>query len=543
MTGRPDTPLYVALDWIPQHCRVPDGFRRGRKFQLYDFQLTYLSNHYLVKGSAPWEPENPVLGPAFVHSRSLLVEPQKKGKGPLFATQLALEAAGPALFAGWAAGGEVYRCADNGCGCGWVYEYDPGEPMGMRWPTPLIQITAFAEDQTENIYRPFRSMVALGPLSQILNVGTKFTRIVDTDEGMISVVTSSARSRLGAPVTFVAQDEVGIWVPSNGMDKVADTQYRGLAGMGGRAALSTNAWDPSELSVAQVEYESTAPGVYKQFVQPPAHLSYRNKEERRKIHRYVYGDVLRQNGGHVDLDSIEEEAYKLLLKDPAQAERFYGNKIVYGQGTWLTEGVYEPQARPRPYPAAGTAACLGFDGSFNNDWTAIILETVDGWQFTPTYGPDRRPACWNPAEWPREEIPRAEVRAALDEVYSHFVIARGYYDPEDWESEIDALALEHGEEKALYWRTNRIQAMYDAIKRYETDIMTGAITHDGDPTTILHFRNARKVPKPGQKYILGKPNEHQKIDKSMASIIAHEAAADARQKGWGRSTASYAYSA
>ena len=37
------------------------------------------------------------------------------------------------------------------------------------------------------------------------------------------------------------------------MTKVADTQYRGLAGMGGRAALTTNAWDPGEESVAQRE--------------------------------------------------------------------------------------------------------------------------------------------------------------------------------------------------------------------------------------------------------------------------------------------------
>ena len=542
-SGRPDTPLYVALDWIPRHCRVPDGFRRGKSFTLYDFQLTYLSNHYLVKGSAAWEPENPVLGPAFVNARSLLVEPQKKGKGPLFATQIALEAAGPALFAGWAVGGETYRCADNGCDCGWVYTYDAGEPMGMRWPTPLIQITAFAEDQTENIYRPFRSMVALGPLKRILNVGTKFTRIMDTDEGMISVVTSSARSRLGAPVTFVAQDEVGIWVAANGMDKVADTQYRGLAGMGGRAALSTNAWDPSEQSVAQVEYESTAPGVYKQFVQPPAHLSYRNKEERRKIHRFVYGDVLRTKGGHVDLDSIEAEAYKLLLKDPAQAERFYGNKIVYGQGTWLKEGLWDSHAKPRPYPARGTRVCKGFDGSLNNDWTGIRLETVDGYQFTPVYGPDKRPAYWNPKEWPGEEIPRAEVRAAWDEIYSYFQVERGYFDPEDWESEIDALALEHGEDKALYWRTNRIAATFDAIKRFETDITTGAITHDGCQVTSTHFANTRKVAKPGQKYLLGKPNDHQKIDMTMCSLLAHEAAADARAKGWGKSTAAYAYSA
>jgi hypothetical protein len=386
-------------------------------------------------------------------------------------------------------------------------------------------------------------MVKLGPLSDLFTVGTKFSRILDVDEGRIDVVTSNAQSRLGAPVTFVAQDEVGIWVKTNGMDKVADTQYRGLAGMGGRAALSTNAWDPAEQSVAQTQFETDADDVYKQFVQPPAHLSYRNKEERRKIHRFVYGDVLKVNGGHVDLDSIESEAYKLLQRDPAQAERFFGNKIVYGQGAWLKEGLWTSLAASRPYPPKGTQVCKGFDGSLNNDWTAIRLETVDGYQFTPTYGPDARPAYWNPTEWPNGEIPRGEVRAAWDEIHSYFKVERGYYDPEDWESEIDALALEHGSDRVAEWRTNRVAAMYDAIRRFETDLITKAITQDGCRQTEIHMANARKVAKPGQKYILGKPNEHQKIDLAMAGILAHEAAADARALGWGKRRGSYVYSA
>jgi hypothetical protein len=44
--------------------------------------------------------------------------------------------------------------------------------------------------------------------------------------------------------------------------------------------------------------------------------------------------------------------------------------------------------------------------------------------------------------------------------------------------------------------------------------------------------NARQVAKAGQKYLLGKPAQHQKIDAAMASVICHEAAADARADGW-----------
>ena len=41
---------------------------------------------------------------------------------------------GPALFAGWAGKDDGWSCRDMGCGCGFEYAYEPGEPMGMRWP-------------------------------------------------------------------------------------------------------------------------------------------------------------------------------------------------------------------------------------------------------------------------------------------------------------------------------------------------------------------------------------------------------------------------
>ncbi|WP_371409750.1 hypothetical protein OG423_14185 [Micromonospora zamorensis] len=345
MEARNPQPLAVALDWIPRHCVIPDGFRRGRPFNLYDFQFDYLAAFYLVRGDARWQPYDPILGPAFVYRRGVLVDPQKKGKGPLSAAHICLEGAGPALFGGWAGRDDGYACSEHGCGCGWEYAYELGEPMGMPWPTPLIQITALSEEQTDNIYGALRPMIDLGPLTDLVpKTGEEFIRL--PGGGRIDTVTSSAQSRLGQRVTFVPQDEVGLWTKSNRMLHVADTQYRGLAGMGGRASLTTNAWDPAEQSVAQLQFESQAQDIYRQFRQPPTNWSYRNKQERRRIHRYVYGEALKENGGHVDLDSIEAEAADMLERDPAQAERFFGNKLVYGQGSWLREGLWDSLAVP-----------------------------------------------------------------------------------------------------------------------------------------------------------------------------------------------------
>lgn len=181
--------------------------------------------------------------------------------------------------------------------------------------------------------------------------------------------------------------------------------------------------------------------------------------------------------------------------------------------------------------------CGGFDGSDVDDWTAIRLETLDGWQFTPTYGPDRRSTIWNPAQWPNHKIPRGEVHAAMDEIFREHEVKRFYCDPRDWQTEIDTWASLYGDEVVLEWDTgrgsSRIRQMHAALERFVTDLTTGALTHDGCQTTGVHVANARKLAKPGDRYILGKRSQQQKIDAAMASVLAHEAAADARVAGWG----------
>lgn len=324
--------LRVAVVWIEAHCVIPDGFDAGQPMSLGDgWQFWNIVDHYRVKPAA----KRGQLAPAFFYRRSQTVRPQKAGKAPMTAAAICLEGVGPALFAGWARGGEVYDCRDHGCGCGFWYEYARGEAMGTPWPTPLIQITATSSEQTDNIYDALRPMIQKGPLSELIpKTGEEFIRL--PNDGRIDAVTASARSRLGARVTFVPQDETGIWTATAGMIKVAETQRRGLAGMGGRAWETTNAWDPSEDSVAQRTAESDATDLHIDFPTPPAGWSFKNKAERRKILRFVYA-----GSPWVDLDAIEAEALELLERDPAQAERFFGNRIVHGAGSWLPDGLWE----------------------------------------------------------------------------------------------------------------------------------------------------------------------------------------------------------
>lgn len=518
--------MTVAPSWIEAHCVIPDGFRRGAPFRLYDYQLEYFAGFYLVRGSAEFDAENPVLAPAFRYRRGLLVGPQKLGKGPHTAAHVCLEGAGPALFAGWAGSDDGYACRDHGCGCGWEFPYEPGEPMGMPWPTPLIQITALSEEQTENIYDAFRPMVDYGPLADLIpKTGEEFTRL--PGGGRIDTVTSSAQSRLGQRVTFVPQDEVGLWTKQNKMTKVADTQYRGLAGMGGRASLTTNAWDPSEQSVAKQEFDSGAADVLRQMVVPPKNLRFTNQQDRRKIMRLVYPrDTWRQNGGHVDLDAVEAEAMDMAKRDPAQAERFFGNILAAGAGRAVDPDVYVKLPR-RPAPADGSVIGLGFDGSVSGDATVLRGCTPDAFRFT--VGVWVRPEGTRGRDW---RVPRSEVHAAVAEAFRRWRVGRMFCDPPKWHTEIESWANLYGDEVVLAFDTNQDRRMGAAIDRWRTGFAERAGGHDGDPVVSEHVLNAhlRKTRALAEDedgrtmYRLVKGDDGGKIDGAVADVLALEAA-------------------
>lgn len=149
---------FLAADWIAAHCKVADGWSMGEPFEHTGWQLWCTVNHYRVKDDAVFDPERPVGASAFTYRRSIIVGPQKSGKSPYGASLVCFEAVGPCLFGGWAEQGDVYRCADHGCPCGFVYVYEVGEPLGMVRPMTNIQLMATAEEQTDNIYRPLQEL-------------------------------------------------------------------------------------------------------------------------------------------------------------------------------------------------------------------------------------------------------------------------------------------------------------------------------------------------------------------------------------------------
>ena len=494
-----------VADWIESNCVIPDGDHAGEPFVLTDEQLHFICDFYRLKNDADAEHPNN----AFTYRRGMLVRPQKWGKGPLSAAMILAEAAGPVLFDGWDA---------------------EGYPVGRPWATPWIQVVAVSEDQTDNVWNALVPMIELGGLrAEIPDTGkTRINLTTDVGVGKIEPVTSAALSRLGQRITFAVHDETHSWTRHNGGVKLADTQRRNLAGMGGRSLETTNAWDPTENSVAQQTVEAELEDVLVDMNQAPE-LSIRNKADRRKMLKAVYRD-----SWWIDLDRIEAEIEELLPRDPNQAQRFFFNRIVAGSDRAFDADLWTTLADPHEVKA-GSLITLGFDGARRQDSTGLVATEVDtGYQWVA--GVWERPQDVTEDDW---EVPESEVNQVVEYFFDRYEVFRLYADPPYWESALDRWAGQYGEQKVVRWWTNRNKAMAYALQAWVTDWRTGQLSHDGSEVLQRHIQNAVKTntrirdEQGGFLWTIrkeGAKSPH-KIDLAMAACLSWEARGDAMRDG------------
>jgi hypothetical protein len=505
---------YQVADWIEERCAIPDREFVGNPFLLTDEQLRFLLNFYRLV---------PETGGFYYHRGGQLVRSQKWGKGPISAAMVCAEAQGPVLFDGWD---------------------EDGEPVGKPWATPVIQVTAVSEDQTDNIYSALLPMIELGALAGEIE-DTGLGRINLPGGGKIMPVTASAVSRLGQRITFAPQDQTESWLQSNGGRKLADNQRRGLAGMGGRWLSTPNAWDPTEESVAQYTAEHETDGVLHDDIEPPEGLSIRNKTERRRALRIVYGDSVtgkRSDAGKIEpwinLDRIDAEIQALLPRDPAQAERWFLNRKEAAEAKAFSGAKWDGLAKPDYSPEPGALIVLGADGARFEDAIAVIAtEVATGFQW-PVKILERPPNALEDYEHDMDAVDGAVV-----DVWERFEVWRAYVDEGSATGNIAPLVEKWqgrwGDKKVISWHMNRPRQTAFAVSSYTAAINTGEATNDGDPDFARHIKNAVRWPvnitdDEGRKlHVIGKdrPGSPNKMDGGAAGVLSWEARGDAIAAG------------
>ena len=207
---------------------------------------------------------------------------------------------------------------------------------------------------------------------------------------------------------------------------------------------------------------------------------------------------------------------------PWQWLRFACGIWAAGEAWWMVPDVWQANAVAEQL-ADGDHVALGFDGARYGDATALVACRIDDGllQLLHVWEAPTTPA---PANW---EVPAGEVDRALNAAMGRFKVARGYFDPPLWQSEIDGWAHEYGETQVMRFWTARTRMMH-AVERFRTDNVAGEVPHVPNPVLDKHVLNAQAKEVRGG-YWLTRRSEREKIDAAVASVLAYEARCDVLQ--------------
>jgi hypothetical protein len=513
---------YDVGEWIEGHLVIPDGYRQGEPYRLTDEMWRFLLHFYRLDPRAEAWP-----GPiGLKHTGGQLRRSQKWGKDPFGAAICWAEALGPTRFDGW----------DSS-----------GEPVGKPYPTPLIVNLGTSEEQTDNTWRPLKEMGRRGPLiddPRVREIGE--TKIDLTSGGKLEPATTSARARLGAPMSFVTLTESHLFTLQGGYRRVAGAVKRNVAGMDGRWLELTNAWDPTEGSEAQITADSADKDILVDTIEPKRVEDLDNDEELYAELLRQYGDSARERGGWVNIKGRIFNECRSTRHLEADRRRFFLNEIVVGESVFVDPTAWDLHSKPdEDVLTAGDSIALGFDGAKYRDATALVASRLsDGKLFEIKIW--ERPSdkelldSVGSLDW---KVPSAEVDKHLQDVFDAYKVSVMFADPYRWQDYLDAWAAKWPD-RIVEFPTNVEQRMDKAIERFTTAFSGGEIDHDGSPLLTTHAKNAvivkgaRKKPRPGEEELItthylkmAKRGPGYLIDGAVAAVLAHEARAHAIEAG------------
>jgi hypothetical protein len=379
------------------------------------------------------------------------------GKDPLAAVISAIEFVGPCRFAGWVA--DPNGIPEKGL--------QFGDPLAKPHPRAWVQIAAVSLEQTQNTMKLFQGLFTKACMAEHSIDPGKEKIYAYGGKKTIQAVTSSPRALEGNRPTLVIKNETHHWVTNNDGLAMADAIERNATKAKGGAARTlsiTNAYEPSEESVARAEreaYEKEAAGLsfetgvmYDSLEAPPnARLAPRFEDpdaiptdERESLTRRYLRRILESvRGGAWWLD-IENLTNSILNKKhrPSRSRRFWFNQVVASEDAWLDPDAIrkavDPLAREQREDsdrdsrtvleagwlvAANEPIVMFFDGSKSDDSTALVgCRLRDGYVFTI--------GVWQKPQGKRGETwlaPRGAVSRRVAEAFELFNIVAFWGDP------------------------------------------------------------------------------------------------------------------
>lgn len=227
------------------------------------------------------------------------------------------------------------------------------------------------------------------------------------------------------------------------------------------------------------------------------------------------------NPGLGDIVSVEDFRSSILRTPEAEFRTKRLNQWVNTAKTWLPAGAWDACGAGVPI-ADGVEVCLGFDGSFNGDSTALVavscpvgeddlprVEVVQAWE---------RPAEAS-QDW---AVPILDVEAAIRAACRRWQVREIVCDPYRWARTYQVL---EDEGLPIVEFPQSPARMIPATTRFYEAVMNKSLTHSGDPRLARHLTNCVvKTDSRGSRLSKDAKNSPRKIDLAVAAVMALERA-------------------
>jgi phage terminase large subunit-like protein len=418
-----------------------------------------------------------------------------------------------------------------------------GNPVGRPVVDPYIPMMAYTEEQADDLaYAALKAILELSPISGDFDIGME--RIIRAmGDGKAVALAGAPDARDGARTTFSHKDETHRW----NLPRLIRAHRTTIANLTKRPMAepweleTTTAYVPGENSVAE-QTASYAKDVADGKIQDPR-LFFFHRQARDGYDltdpeqlRAAIVEAAGPTAAWKDINGITEQ-WQDPTTDKPYLERVFLNRPIATAAQAFNVTQWERNERSELI-VPGAVITLGFDGSINEDTTALIATNVlTGFQ-------------WPIGIWARPEhltdrdawqVPKGEVDAAVDQAFTDFDIWRMYADPSKWDTWLAIWAGKYEAKRVVAWSTTLYRKMAVALRAYANAIEAGEATHNGDPTFTRHIGNAQKNPlnfrdddgAPLWLIQKDRPGSPNKIDAAMAGCLSWQARLDAVAAGAG----------
>jgi phage terminase large subunit-like protein len=228
------------------------------------------------------------------------------------------------------------------------------------------------------------------------------------------------------------------------------------------------------------------------------------------------------NPGFGDIVSAEDFHSSVLRTPEAEYRTKRMNQWVSTAQAWLPAGAWDECANDAGEIAPGAEVVLGFDGSFNNDSTALVVVSCP-------QGEDDKPyvdvvAAWEkPSDAGNEwSVPIFDVEDEIRKACRRWQVREIVCDPFRWARTYQILEAEG---LPIVEFPQSPARMVPATQRFYEAVLNKTVEHSGDPRLARHLSNCvLRTDSRGSRLSKDAKGSPRKIDLAVSAVMALERA-------------------